>query len=32
MQERVKLVSGELAITSIPQHGTTVHARIPLSA
>jgi len=31
MQERVKLVSGELAITSIPQHGTTVHARIPLT-
>jgi signal transduction histidine kinase len=32
MQERVKLVSGELAITSIPQHGTTVHARVPLTA
>jgi len=32
MQERVKLVSGELAITSIPHHGTTVHARVPFGA
>jgi signal transduction histidine kinase len=31
MEERVKLVAGELAIASTPQHGTTVHARVPLN-
>ena len=31
MEERVKLVAGELAIASTPQRGTTVHARVPLN-
>lgn len=31
MQERLKLVNGELAITSQPSHGTFVHARVPLA-
>lgn len=30
MNERVKSVSGRLAIRSTPQHGTTIHARVPL--
>jgi signal transduction histidine kinase len=32
MQERVKLVCGELSIESAPQHGTRIHARVPLNA
>ncbi|HKW32586.1 MAG TPA: PAS domain S-box protein [Candidatus Acidoferrum sp.] len=31
MQERLKLVSGQLSIESKPQEGTTIHARVPLS-
>lgn len=31
MQERLKLVNGELTITSQPSHGTFVHARVPLA-
>lgn len=30
MRERVKLINGELSITSQPQRGTVVHARAPL--
>ena len=30
MQERLKLVHGELTITSQPKSGTVVHARVPL--
>lgn len=30
MQERVKLVKGELTITSHPARGTTIHASVPL--
>jgi signal transduction histidine kinase len=30
MQERLKLVDGQLSIDSKPQHGTTVQARVPL--
>jgi PAS domain S-box-containing protein len=30
MQERLKLVKGELTITSQPKRGTTIHARVPL--
>jgi signal transduction histidine kinase len=29
MQERLKLVDGELAIHSQPSRGTSVHARVP---
>jgi PAS domain S-box-containing protein len=29
MKERLKLVDGELSIESQPQHGTTIHARVP---
>lgn len=32
MQERLKLVNGELTIESQPQRGTTIHARVPLSS
>jgi len=32
MQERVKLVAGDLRVTSAPHRGTTVHARVPLIA
>ena len=32
MEERLKLVKGTLSIDSQPRHGTTVHARVPLSA
>jgi signal transduction histidine kinase len=32
MQERIKLVCGELSIESAPQHGTRIHARVPLNA
>jgi len=32
MQERVKLVGGQLSIESRPQKGTTIHARVPSSA
>jgi len=31
MEERLKLVNGTLSIDSQPQHGTTVHARVPVS-
>lgn len=31
MQERLKLINGELSIESQPQGGTTIHARVPLS-
>jgi signal transduction histidine kinase len=31
MQERLKLVSGQLYIDSKPQEGTTIHARVPFS-
>jgi signal transduction histidine kinase len=31
MQERLKLVDGELSIDSKPQRGTTIQARVPLS-
>jgi PAS domain S-box-containing protein len=30
MQERLKLVKGELTITSHPKSGTAIHARVPL--
>jgi signal transduction histidine kinase len=30
LKERLKLVDGELAIESQRQHGTTIHARVPL--
>jgi signal transduction histidine kinase len=30
MKERLKLVGGDLSIESQPQHGTTIHARVPL--
>jgi PAS domain S-box-containing protein len=30
MQERLKLVKGELTITSHPKGGTSIHARVPL--
>jgi signal transduction histidine kinase len=30
MKERLKLVNGQLSITSKSQHGTTVHAWVPL--
>ncbi len=30
MEERLKLVKGELTITSQPKRGTTIHARVPL--
>ena len=32
MQERLRLVNGELSINSRPKGGTTVHARVPLHA
>jgi len=32
MPERLKLVGGELSIESRLQHGTTIHARVPLSS
>jgi signal transduction histidine kinase len=32
MNERLKLVNGELTITSQPNRGTTVHARVPVAA
>jgi signal transduction histidine kinase len=32
MQERLKLVNGELSIDSHPKRGTTIHARAPLSS
>jgi len=32
MQERLKLVTGRLSIDSLPQRGTTLHARVPVSA
>jgi signal transduction histidine kinase len=31
MQERLKLVDGQLSIGSKPQSGTTIQARVPLS-
>ena len=32
MKERLKLVNGELSVGSRPNLGTTIHARVPLSA
>ena len=32
MQERIKLVDGDLSIESAPQRGTTIHARAPLTS
>jgi PAS domain S-box-containing protein len=32
MRERVKLVDGELSIESQPQHGATIHARVPFQS
>ena len=32
MEERLKLINGELSIESQPKGGTTIHARVPLSA
>ena len=32
MQERLKLLNGTFSIESQPQHGTTIHARLPLGA
>jgi PAS domain S-box-containing protein len=32
MSERLKLVKGTLSVDSRPQRGTTIHARVPLSA
>jgi len=32
IEERVKLVNGELSIDSQPQRGTTLHARVPLTS
>jgi signal transduction histidine kinase len=31
MQERVKLISGTISITSTPQSGTEIYVRVPLS-
>ena len=31
MEERIKLVDGVLSIKSQPQHGTDIHARVPLA-
>lgn len=30
MQERLKLINGDLSISSLPQRGTVIHARAPL--
>jgi PAS domain S-box-containing protein len=32
MQERLKMLNGTFSIESRPQHGTTVHARVPFSS
>jgi signal transduction histidine kinase len=32
MQERLRLVDGEFSITSQPEAGTTIHARVPLDS
>jgi PAS domain S-box-containing protein len=32
MEERLKLLNGTLSIESQPQHGTIIHARVPLSS
>ena len=32
MQERLKLVKGELSMESQPKRGTTIHARVPVSS
>jgi PAS domain S-box-containing protein len=32
MEERLKLLKGTLSIESQPMHGTTIHARVPLSS
>ena len=32
MEERLKLLNGTLLVESLPQHGTTIHARVPLRA
>jgi signal transduction histidine kinase len=31
MKERLKLVDGLLSIDSRPEHGTTIHAHVPLT-
>jgi signal transduction histidine kinase len=30
MKERLKLLKGTLSIESLPERGTTIHARVPL--
>jgi signal transduction histidine kinase len=32
MQERLRLVGGELSINSQPKGGTTIHARVPFDS
>jgi signal transduction histidine kinase len=32
MEERLKLLNGTLSIDSQPQHGTTIHARVPVNS
>jgi signal transduction histidine kinase len=32
MEERLKLVNGELSVESQPKRGTTIHALVPLSS
>ena len=32
MEERLKLLKGTISIESRPKHGTTIHARVPLSS
>jgi signal transduction histidine kinase len=32
MEERLKILKGTFSIESQPQCGTTIHARVPLSA
>ena len=31
MEERLKMLNGTFSIESRPQHGTTIHARVPFS-
>jgi signal transduction histidine kinase len=32
MEERLKLLNGSISIESQPNHGTTIHARVPLNS
>jgi signal transduction histidine kinase len=32
MEERLRLVNGTFSIDSQPNHGTTIHAQVPLSS